>query len=99
MATCPAEWRRAKQFKIDGVTYDICVAPKGGQYKSAWVCTRCIEQGPIDQTWSTREEAAARAEIGLRIHHAFVHGGPLPRKALTLGGEGVAGPPAARQST
>jgi hypothetical protein len=75
MATGPAEWKRAKQFKIDGVTYDICVVRKGEQYKSAWVCTRCIEQGPSEQSWSTREEAADRAEIGSRIHHAFVHGG------------------------
>jgi hypothetical protein len=74
MATCPAKWTRAKQFAIDGVTYDICIVRKGEQYKSAWVCTRCIEQGPSDQAWSTREEAAARAEIGSRIHHEFVHG-------------------------
>jgi hypothetical protein len=74
MATCPAAWTRAKRLTIEGVTYDICIVRKGELFKSAWVCTRCVEQGPSDQCWPTGDEAAARAEIGSRIHHAMVHG-------------------------
>src|SRR5688572_7853814 len=78
MASCPAEWTRAKQLHIDGVLYDICVLAREGQFKSAWVCSQCMEQGPSDRTWPTAEVATERAEVGLKIHHAFVHGPPLP---------------------
>ena len=67
------QWTRAKQFDLDGVSYDICVAKHASKFLAVSVCNDCCEQVSINLGSSTAKEAQERAILGMQLHHDSVH--------------------------
>jgi len=69
----PHQWTREKQFDLDEINYDICVAKHAARFWAVAVCNTCCEQVSINLGSSTAQEAQERAIVGMQLHHDSVH--------------------------
>jgi hypothetical protein len=65
-------------MELDGVRYEITAFEAAdGTYRATWACGRCKEKGAWVPVSSDSQEIMNQAEIGVRVHHALVHGNAL----------------------
>jgi hypothetical protein len=75
---CDTTWNQKSRLELDGVRYEITAFESDdGTFRATWACSLCKENGAWVPISSDAKEVVRHAEIGVRVHHALVHGSAL----------------------
>ena len=78
METCNTPWNQKKRIVVNGVRYEITAFESSdGSFRATWACGHCQEKGAWVPISGDAKEIIHQAEIGVRVHHALVHGNGL----------------------
>jgi hypothetical protein len=73
--TCKTHWTQKKRMELDGIRYEICAFESAdATFRATWACGECQEKGAWVPISADAQEIMRQAEIGVRVHHALVHG-------------------------
>ena len=58
---------------LDGIRYEISLAEREDGYEAVWICPSCDKRDSRERIAATADRAVELAQIGLKLHHFFVH--------------------------
>ena len=58
---------------LDGIRYEISLTEGDDGYQAVWICPTCDQRDSRARTAATAARAIELAQIGLKLHHFFVH--------------------------